>query len=80
MRLNKYLSRSGLASRRKCDEYIKNGEIEINGEVVVDFSYSVKDTDCVKYKNRNINFITEDYIYIVLLPILNCRYLQLLYY
>ena len=68
MRINKYLARCGIGSRRKCDEYIQNGEIKINGAIIVDFSYFVKDTDCVQYKNRNINFITENFIYIVNKP------------
>ena len=41
MRINKYLARCGIGSRRKCDEYIKNGEIKINGTIIADFSYSV---------------------------------------
>ena len=33
MRLNKFLSTAGVASRRKCDELIKDGKIYVNGEV-----------------------------------------------
>lgn len=68
MRINKYLARCGIGSRRQCDDYIKNKLIKINGKILDDFSYAVKDTDCVQYKNRNITFITEDYIYILNKP------------
>jgi len=68
MRINKYLARCGIGSRRECDNYIKNRQIKINGKILDNFSYSVKDTDCVQYKNKNINFITEDYIYILNKP------------
>jgi 23S rRNA pseudouridine2605 synthase len=34
MRLNKFLSSCGIASRRKCDELIKNGKIIVYGKVV----------------------------------------------
>ena len=32
MRLNAYLARSGVASRRKADELIKAGRVTVNGE------------------------------------------------
>ena len=68
MRINKYLARCGVGSRRQCDEYIKNRKIKINGSIIDDFSYSVKDTDCVQYKGKNLNFVVEDYIYILNKP------------
>lgn len=34
MRLNKYISQCGIASRRKADELIRSGKVRINGEVV----------------------------------------------
>ncbi|MEO0627139.1 MAG: S4 domain-containing protein, partial [Bacteroidota bacterium] len=34
MRLNKYLAHSGLANRRTCENYIKGGQIEVNGQQV----------------------------------------------
>ena len=34
MRLNKFLSHAGVASRRKCDEYIELGKVQINGKKV----------------------------------------------
>src|SRR3982750_1968798 len=32
MRLNAYLARAGVASRRKADELIKDGRVSVNGE------------------------------------------------
>ena len=34
MRLNKFLAQSGVASRRKCEEFIQEGRVKVNGEVV----------------------------------------------
>ena len=34
MRLNKFLSNAGVASRRKCDEIILSGVVSVNGKVV----------------------------------------------
>ena len=36
MRLNKYLSRSGVASRRKSDELIKMATTTVNDEIILD--------------------------------------------
>ncbi len=36
MRLNKYVARSGVASRRKSDELIFEGKVSVNGEVVTE--------------------------------------------
>lgn len=34
IRLNRYLSRCGLASRRKADEFIASGRVSVNGQVI----------------------------------------------
>ncbi len=34
IRINKYLAQAGLCSRRKADEYVSNGLVTINGEVI----------------------------------------------
>ena len=65
MRLNKYLARSGLASRRQCDKFIESGDIKINGTIVKDFSYQVKDNDVVQCKNKFIE-IENDLSYYIL--------------
>ena len=52
MRINKYLSQCGVGSRRKCDEYISNGLVRINGKIVKDFSYDVSKSDYVQYNNK----------------------------
>ena len=41
MRLNKYLAKCGIGSRRACDKYIEEGYIKIDGNVTYDFSYDV---------------------------------------
>ncbi len=69
MRLNKYLARCGIGSRRKCDEFIKDGLIKINGKIMVDFSYKIQTNDLVKYKNKVLNIIEEDFFYVLNKPI-----------
>ena len=48
MRLNKFLSQSGIASRRKSDELIKMATTEVNGVICFDPAYDVKKNDIVK--------------------------------
>ena len=35
-RLQKYLANCGVASRRKCEEYILQGKVKVNGEIVTE--------------------------------------------
>ena len=57
MRLNKFLSQSGIASRRKSDELIKMATTEVNGIICFDPAYDVKKSDIVKYDGRKISLI-----------------------
>ena len=34
IRLQKYMATSGIASRRKCEEYILQGKVKVNGKIV----------------------------------------------
>lgn len=34
VRLQKYMAECGVASRRKCEEYILNGLVKVNGQVI----------------------------------------------
>ena len=55
MRLNRYLARSGIASRRKCDLLIQQGAITVNGRVVEDAGRSVAvNRDRVQVHGRNV--------------------------
>ena len=69
MRLNKFLARTGIGSRRICDKYIKDRKIKINGKIITDFSYLVKDDDYIQFKNKTINYVEEDIYYILNKPI-----------
>lgn len=66
MRLQKYLATSGIASRRKCEELILNGKIEVNGKIVQELGTKVNPKkDEVKYNGKIVN-LEEDKIYILL--------------
>lgn len=66
MRINKYLASCGIASRRKCEELILSGKIEVNNKVVVDLSTQIDETkDEVKY-NGNIVKPESELVYYIL--------------
>ncbi|MFR6221832.1 MAG: pseudouridine synthase, partial [Anaerococcus sp.] len=52
MRINKYIAKAGFASRRKSEEYIKNGKVYVNGNKLEDLSYQVKEEDEVKIDGK----------------------------
>lgn len=53
MRINNYISSSGYCSRRKADEYIKNGQVKINGLKAV-IGQDVKDDEVVEVSGKKI--------------------------
>ncbi len=62
VRLNKYLSECGIASRRKSEELIKEGRITINGKVVTDFAQEVySDSDEVTVDGERVRPEKKEY-------------------
>jgi 23S rRNA pseudouridine2605 synthase len=55
-RINKYISDSGVASRRKAEEYIMQGRVTVNNKVVTNLSFKVDDVeDIVKLDGEKIS-------------------------
>lgn len=48
MRLNKYIAHSGMASRRKADELVFNGNVKVNGVSCREPGYDVQEGDVVE--------------------------------
>ena len=66
IRLQKYLAECGVASRRKCEEYILQGDVQVNNKVVTELGTKVNPKiDIVKFKNKEVK-IEEKHIYILL--------------
>ena len=65
IRLQKYLAMSGVASRRKSEEYIINGLVSVNGKIVTELGTKVDENDTVKYNGKIIRPI-EKKVYILL--------------
>ncbi|WP_339626014.1 pseudouridine synthase [uncultured Winogradskyella sp.] len=62
MRLNKYISNSGICSRRQADENIAIGLVSVNGKVVTEMGYKVKRSDEVRYDGQRINPEPKTYV------------------
>ena len=55
VRLQKYLADCGIASRRKCEQYIQQGKVQVNGKVVTELGTKINPKkDKVKFENREI--------------------------
>lgn len=65
MRINKYIAKCGITSRRKADTLIEQGKISVNDKVMTSLGYIVQEDDVVKYEGKIIKLI-EDKYYIML--------------
>ena len=54
IRLNKFISNSGICSRREADEFIKLGMVKVNGKMITKMGYKVLPSDIVKYDGETI--------------------------
>lgn len=68
IRLQKYMAECGVASRRKCEEYIVSGRVKINGEIVTELGVKVNpQKDVVEYNGKKLeNNNQEEKVYILL--------------
>lgn len=63
-RLQKVIANSGIASRRKAEELIKEGKVKVNGSVVTELGTKVTDKDKIEVNNKPI--IKEEKVYFLL--------------
>jgi len=66
MRLNRYMAQCGVAARRKCDDFIAEGKVKINGKIVTQLGRMVDEVnDLVEFEGKTLQ-LTQDFTYIVL--------------
>ena len=66
IRLQKYLADCGIASRRKSEELIKQGQVKVNGKTITELGTKViPNKDIVEYNGKKIEF-KKEYVYILL--------------
>lgn len=64
MRLARFMSLAGVASRRKCEDIILTGTVSVNGEIVTKPGTKIKKGDNVLLNGRPLN--KEEKVYIML--------------
>ena len=62
IRLNKYISNSGVCSRREADTYIASGNVVVNGKVITEMGFKVKPGDEVRFDGTSITPEEKKYI------------------
>lgn len=62
IRLNKFISNSGVCSRRDADIYIQSGNVKVNGVPVTEMGYLVKLTDVVNFDGVVLTPEKKEYI------------------
>lgn len=66
-RLQKYLAECGIASRRKCEEYILQGKIKVNGKIVTQLGLKInEDIDKVQFEEKTVKKENSPKVYILL--------------
>jgi 23S rRNA pseudouridine2605 synthase len=64
IRLNKYISGSGICSRREADEFIRAGLISVNGNIVTELGTKISLRDDIRYNGERIK--SERLVYLLL--------------
>lgn len=62
IKIHAYLARMGVASRRKCEEYVRKGYVYVNGVQAHVGQYVFPEKDVVDFHNENIVF-EESWVY-----------------
>ena len=67
IRLQKFLAEAGIASRRKCEEFILEGQVKVNGKTVTELGTKVDpENDEIYYQGKKVEYQPNDMVYILL--------------
>lgn len=62
IRLNKYIANSGVCSRREADTMIAQGSVSVNGKLITEMGFKVKETDEVRFDGSIISIEQKRYV------------------
>lgn len=66
-RLQKFLAECGIASRRKCEEFIQQGKVKVNGRIVTELGTKIiPGKDVVTIEGKEVALQEEKKVYILL--------------
>lgn len=65
-RLQKYLANQGIGSRRKCEQYILEGKVTVNGKTIKELGTKINpEKDEICYNGKKVNKQRKKGIYII---------------
>ncbi len=62
IRLNKFMANAGICSRREADEFIQQGLVKVNGQVVTELGTKISHNDTVEYDDKVVTLESKCYI------------------
>jgi 23S rRNA pseudouridine2605 synthase len=62
IRLNKFMANAGICSRREADEFIQQGLVKVNGNVVTELGTKISHNDVVEYDEKVVTLESKCYI------------------
>ena len=62
IRLNKFISNSGICSRREADTHISMGMVTVNGKIITEMGYKINLNDKVRYDGQIIQSEKKEYL------------------
>ena len=62
IRLNKYMANAGICSRREADDFIQQGLVKVNGNVVTELGTKITHSDTVEYDEKIVTLERKCYI------------------
>ena len=62
IRLNKFMANAGICSRREADEFIQQGLVKVNGEVVTELGTKISHNDTIEYDGKVVTLESKCYI------------------
>ncbi|MDE6810404.1 MAG: rRNA pseudouridine synthase, partial [Muribaculaceae bacterium] len=62
IRLNKFMANAGICSRREADEFIQQGLVKVNGNVVTELGTKICHSDVVEYDEKVVALESKCYI------------------
>ena len=63
-RLNKFIANAGICSRREADDLIKSGCVTVNGKIITELGFKIKEGDVVVLPTQGptkVNFEYNEY-------------------
>ncbi|MCM1111018.1 MAG: RNA-binding S4 domain-containing protein [Clostridium sp.] len=62
IRLNKFMANAGICSRREADEFIQQGLVKVNGNVVTELGTKISHDDTVEFNDKVVTLERKCYI------------------